>query len=265
MRQKLLMVCLVCGTAIAQGPGKEADPSGLGPGEVPRMSLPPSGKPLPKMSNGKPDLSGMWVGGLGLITGRLARGAGGGSGQPPEAPPYKLEFLPRVSELGKNNAADPGVNCFLLGTPRVTAWPFPFKIVQSPKEVIILYEAMRTFRDIPTDGRGHTPDPENTFMGESIGRWEGDTLVVDTVGFNDKTYLVGGGTIHSQDLHVVERYSPTADGRIRYEAIAEDPKMLTRPWKVLDGLLNPATGPDVISEYECIEGNRDVEHLLKAK
>ena len=102
-------------------------------------------------------------------------------------------------------------------------------------------------------------------MGESIGRWEDNTLVVDTIGFNDKTYLVSGSSIHSQDLHVVERYSATADGRIRYEAVAEDPKMLTRPWKVLDGLLNPAVGPDTISEYECIEGNRDVEHLQKAK
>ena len=225
------------------------------------MFLPPSGKPLPKMSNGKPDLSGMWMGGLGLITGRAPRG----SGQANETPPYKPEFLPKVLALAKDNAADPGVNCFLLGTPRVSAWPFPFKIVESPKEIVILYEAMRTFRDIPTDGRGHSPDPENTFMGESIGHWEGDTLVVDTLGFNAKTWIVGGGTIHSEELHVTERYSPTPDGRIRYEAVAEDPKMLTRPWKVLDGLLNPAVGPDMISEYECIEGNRDVEHLFKGK
>ena len=245
---------------MAQGPGRGPGPGNGGPGDIPAMVLPASGKPLPKMSNGKPDLSGMWMGGLGvLIGGRGARGPG----QAPEIPPYKPEFLPKVQELAKNNAADPGVNCFLLGTPRVTAWPFPFKIVQSPKQVVILYEAMRTFRDIPTDGRSHTSDPENTFMGESIGRWEGDTLVVDTIGFNDKTWIVGAGTIHSQDLHVVERYSPTADGRIAYEAVAEDPQMLTRPWKVLDGFLGTAVGPDTISEYECIEGNRDVEHLFK--
>ena len=231
---------------MAQAPG--GDPAGSGNG-IPRVILPPSGKPLPKMSNGKPDLSGMWM----FQRGRGAEG------------PYKAEILPKVRALAKDNSADPGVNCFLLGTPRVTSYPFPFKIVQSPKEVIILYEAMRTFRDIPTDGRGHSRLPENTFMGESIGHWEGDTLVVDTVGFNDKTWLAGAGSIHSEDLHVVERYSPTADGRIHYEAVAEDPKMLTQPWKVFDGLFNAAVGGDMISEYECIEGNRDVEHLYKAK
>ena len=116
-----------------------------------------------------------------------------------EPAPYKPEFVAKVRELANNNAADPGVNCFLLGTPR--SYPFPFKIVQSPKETIILCEAMRTFRDIPTDGRSHTPDPDNTFMGESIGRWEGDTLVVDTVGFNNKTWLVGRGTFHTEALY----------------------------------------------------------------
>ena len=262
MRQKLLMVCLAWGIATAQGPGGAPAGGGNGPGGVPVMVLPPSGKPLPKMSNGKPDLSGMWMGGIGVLP-RGPRTPGGGSSQMVEPPPYKPEFLPKVLELAKNNAADPGVNCFLLGTPRVTAWPFPFKIVQSPKEVIILYEAMRTFRQIPTDGRGHSSDPENTFMGESIGHWDGDTLVVDTIGFNEKTWIVSAGSIHSQDLHVVERYSPTEDGRISYEAVAEDPKMLTRPWKVLNGFLGTAVGPDTISEYECIEGNRDVEHLFK--
>ena len=264
MRQKLLMVSIACGMAMAQGPGEAPAANGTGPGGIPAMSLPPSGKPLAKMSNGKPDLSGMWMGGIGVLP-RGPRTPGGGSSQMTQVPPYKPEFLPKVMELAKNNAADPGVNCFLLGTPRVTAWPFPFKIVQSPKEVIILYEAMRTFRHIPTDGRSHSADPENTFMGESIGRWEGDTLIVDTVGFNDKTWLVAGGVIHSQQLRVVERYAPTADGRIRYEAVAEDPQMLTRPWKVLDGILNPVVGLDTISEYECIEGNRDLEHLFKAK
>jgi len=247
MTQKLWMACAVCGIAMAQAPGGGFPEDGS-PGGIPRTTLPPSGKPLPKMSNGRPDLSGMWA----FQRGRAVEG------------PYKTEVLPKVKALAKDNSADPGVNCFLLGTPRVTTYPFPFKIIQSPKETIILYEAMRTFRDIPTDGRSHSRVPENTFMGESIGHWEDDTLVVDTIGFNDKTWLAGG-SIHSEDLHVVERYTPTADGRIHYEAVAEDPKMLTQPWKVYDGLFNASIGGDMISEYECIEGNRDVEHLYKAK
>ena len=249
MTRRLLIACAACGIAMAQAPGGTPAGNGRGSGGIPRTTLPPSGKPLPKMSNGKPDLSGMWA----YQRGRAVEG------------PYKAEVLPKVRELAKDNSADPGVNCFLLGTPRVTGYPFPFKIVQSPKETIILYEAMRTFRDIPTDGRSHSRLPENTFMGESIGHWEDDTLVVDTIGFNDKTWLAGGGSIHSEDLHVVERYSPTADGRIHYEAVAEDPKMLTQPWKVMDGVFSASIGGDMISEYECIEGNRDVEHLYKAK
>jgi hypothetical protein len=253
MTQKLLMAWLLGGMAMGQAPASK-DPvvKDNGPGPLPSFFVAPSGKPLPKLPNGKPDLSGMWSG-ASLNANRAKL----------EAPPYKPEFIAKVRELAKDNSADPGVNCFLLGTPRVTSYPFPFKIVQSPKETIILYEAMRTFRDIPTDGRNHSLDPDNTFMGESIGHWEGDTLVVDTVGFNDKTWLIGRGTFHSEDLHVVERYSATADGRIRYEAVAEDPKVFTRPWKAFDGMLNVAAGPDTISEYECIEGNRDREHLIK--
>jgi hypothetical protein len=251
MTPKIFLLCMLGGMAMGQTPGAKAPAAP--DNELPPFFLPPSGKPLPKLSNGKPDLSGMWTG--------VALSARAGL----EPAPYKPEFVAKVRELANNNAVDPGVNCFLLGTPRVTSYPFPFKIVQSPKETIILYEAMRTFRDIPTDGRSHTADPDNTFMGESIGHWEGDTLVVDTVGFNDKTWLIGRGTFHSVDLHVVERYTPTADGRIRYEAVAEDAKVFTRPWKAYDGMLNVPVGPDTISEYECIEGNRDIEHLIKTQ
>ena len=146
----------------------------------PGTALPPSGKPLPKMTNGKPDLSGVWIFQASRRTGTSLALQGGVSSQ--------------SNALAKDNTADPAVSCFLLGTPRVTTFGlFPFKIIQSPKRSIILYEAMRTFRDIPTDGRGHSRLPDNTFMGESIGHWEQDTLVVDTIGFNDKTWLDVGG------------------------------------------------------------------------
>jgi hypothetical protein len=150
----------------------------------------------------------------------------------------------------------------MLGTPRVTSWPFPFKIIQSPKEVVILYEAMCIFRDIPTDARGHRDELDETYMGDSVGHWEGNTLVVDVIGFNDKTYIVGGGTIHSNQMHVVERYTPTADGRIHYEALVEDPQVLKAPWRAMDGIFNHPVGDDMIAEYECLEGySRDLGRL----
>jgi len=225
--------------------------------QVPVKKVEANAKPLPLMSNGKPDLSGMWIGGIGLVTGHVRNGDGLG-----EPPPYLPSVLPKVQALAKDNGADPEVHCFMLGTPRVTSWPFPFKIIQSPKEVVILYESMRIFRDIPTDGRGHRDELDETYMGDSVGYWEGNTLVVDVIGFNDKTYIVGGGTIHSNQMHVVERYTPTADGRIHYEALVEDPKVLKAPWKAMDGIFNHPVGDDMIAEYECLEGySRDLGRL----
>ena len=225
--------------------------------QVPAKKVEANAKPLPLMSNGKPDLSGMWLGGVGLITGR-----GWNSNGPGEPPPYLPSLLPKVLALAKDNSADPEVHCFMLGTPRVTGWPFPFKIIQSPKEMVILYESMRIFRDIPTDGRAHRAELDETYMGDSVGYWEGNTLVVDVTGFNDKTYIAGAGTFHSNQMHVVERYTPTADGRIHYEAIVEDPEVLKGPWKVMDGIFNHPVGDDMIAEYECLEGySRDLGRL----
>jgi hypothetical protein len=128
--------------------------------------------------------------------------------------------------------------------------------------VVILYESMRIFRDIPTDGRGHRAELDETYMGDSVGHWEGNVLVVDVTSFNDKTYIAGPGTFHSNQMHVVERYTPTADGRIHYEAVVEDPEVLTGPWKVMDGNFNHPVGDDMIAEYECLEGySRDLGRL----
>jgi hypothetical protein len=226
--------------------------------QVPVKKVEANAKPLPLMSNGKPDLSGIWLGGVGLIKGRGWNGDG-----PGEPPPYLASVLPKVQAMANDNNADPEVHCFMLGTPRVTAWPFPFKIIQSPKEVVILYESMRIFRDIPTDGRGHRAELDETYMGDSVGHWEGKTLVVDVIGFNDKTYIAGVGTIHSNQMHVVERYTPTADGRIQYEALVEDPKVFKEPWKVLDGIFDHPVGDDMIAEYECLDGySRDLGRLV---
>ncbi len=250
MKNILAIAFLTLSVAVAQ-PKPPGAPEGV---------LPPSGKPLPRMSNGKPDLSGMWVGGIQLIVDFNRPGVFG----PPKSAPYKPEARAKAIEAAKDEVADPGVNCLLLGTPRTMQWPFPFKLVQSPKQLVILFEAQRAFRDIPTDGRKHSKDPDDTFMGEPVGSWEGDTLVVDTIGFNDKTWIIQNGSIHSDQIHVVERFTPTADGRIHYEAIAEDPGVLTAKWKVMDGILSAAKGPDMVSEYECLEANRDIPHMRKS-
>jgi hypothetical protein len=100
-----------------------------------------------------------------------------------------------------------------------------------------------------------------TWMGDSVARWEGDTLVVDAIGFNDKTWLSGVGSIHSEALHVVERYTPNADGTLGYEATVTDPKALTKPWVTGVTLRTPKGAR--VEEYECIENNQDPAHMKR--
>jgi hypothetical protein len=147
--------------------------------------------------NGKSDLSGVW----------------------------SPETRPQVSH--PNN--DPDANCTLSGVPRIDLGPKPFKILQSPDEVVILYEAYTTFRQVFTDGRPLPQDPQPSWMGYSVGKWEGDTLVVETTGFNDKTWLDDAGTHHSESLRVMERFHRRDTGHLDIQITVNDPKTLTRP------------------------------------
>jgi hypothetical protein len=114
---------------------------------------------------------------------------------------------------------------------------------------------------IPTDGRPHPSDMEPSFLGESVARWEGDTLVVDVRGFNDKSWLVGVGTIHTEKLRVTERYTRESFDTILYEAVMEDSDVLTKPWRIQERFrLRPN---DRVREYECIESNEDLQRIEK--
>jgi hypothetical protein len=232
-------------------------------------------RPPPRTADGKPDLSGIWVatGALLLMEGEealaAARAADAAAGRPPgntgEAPPYKPEAeAQRQYFLSRQGIDDPMARCLLTGVPRINFRPLPFEIVQLPDRVIMLYEIHHAFRFIPTDGRPHPDDAEPSYLGESIGRWEGDTLVVDIRYFNDKTWLTGVGTIHTEDLRVTERYTRDSYDTIRYEVTMEDPNVLTRPWTIRETFrLRPS---ERIREYECIESNEDLlrfERLLE--
>jgi hypothetical protein len=120
--------------------------------------------------------------------------------------------------------------CLPPGTPRIYLQPFPLQFVQTPKEVIILYEYDHTVRHIFVDGRQHPADVTPTYMGHSIGKWDGDTLVVDTIGFNDKTWLDRDGHQHSDQLHVVERFHRVDRDNMTVDISMEDPKALAKPW-----------------------------------
>jgi hypothetical protein len=238
-------------------------------------AAPSAPKPVPRAADGKPDLSGVWItGALQLLIGeeeanaiRQADAAAGRRPPPPrEPPPYNPAAEAKRQEyVARRGIDDPMARCFLSGVPRITTRPLPFQIIQMPGQVIILYEAHHAFRIIPTDGRPHPDDIEPSFLGDSVGRWEGDMLVVDVIGFNEKTWLAGVGTIHSEKLHVTERYTRDSYETIRYEVTMEDPEVLTKPWHQYETFrLRPN---ERIREYECIENNEDLlrfEKLLQS-
>jgi hypothetical protein len=160
----------------------------------------------------------------------------------PNPPPYKPEALAKVKELASDTIhTDPAFRCRPLGVPR--AGP-PRQIVQTPKLTVILYQIDAgdgdqpgSYRLVPTDGRPHRSDVDPSYFGDSIGHWEGDTLVIDVTHFNDDTWLAaipgqgGSGYFHTEALHVVERLTRIGD-TLRWEATAEDPNVLTKPWKM---------------------------------
>jgi hypothetical protein len=217
--------------------------------------------------DGKADLSGVWQSGGVSLYGDLGRA--GAPTAPAGAPPPRrepLSYQPWAAEKQKQFTPidDPAAHCLLPGVPRITSMPMPFEIVQTPKKVVILYEAFHAFRIIPIDGAlKHPGDVTPTWMGDSVGRWDGDTLVVDVIGFNDRTWLSGVGSIHTEALHVVERFTPNADHTITYSASVEDPKALTKPWVTGATLREPKDAR--VEEYECIENNQDPAHMAPKK
>jgi hypothetical protein len=222
------------------------NPNAGTPGEIyflyDRLGKAPPTGPIPKTADGKPDLSGVWLPGQDLE---------------PEVPP----FQPWAAEVAKKYADRPGDDpralCLPAGVSRMHALDL-VKFVQTPGLLIALIEASPNVRQIFLDGRHHPADLQPTWMGHSIGRWEKDTLVIDTIGFNDKGWLEGIRP-QTEQLHVTERYRRIDRGRMSLEITIDDPGAYTRPWKVRR-LLQLAPGEE-IQEYLCNE-NHKTEHFV---
>lgn len=199
---------------------------------------------LPRRGDGHLDFSGVWSG----------RGhANLASDLPGAIPPFtaagKAAFEATKAQY------DPTGFCLLPGVTRLTNSPYPLEVVQAPDRVAILYEYMRTFRVIPTDGRAHSKDPNPNFFGETIGRWDGDTLVADVIGFNDRSWLDAAGNPHTDQLHLIERYHLTDADHFSYEVTIEDPSFYMQPWKSTT-IFTRKPGWEII-EYSCDENNKD--------
>ena len=165
--------------------------------------------------------------------------------------PYQPWARAQQEENFENRlTADPVAQCFLPGVPRITYMPFPFEIFQTPNYVAIVYEYVHATRIIYTNGSSH-PEGIEFFMGDSRGRWEGDTLVVDVTNLSAETWFDRAGNFHSDALHVVERYTPIGRHAIRYEATIEDPNVFTRPWTMSMILYRHREKNFQLLEYEC--------------
>jgi hypothetical protein len=222
---------------------------------IPRL---PNGKanlsaPAPKKTNGQPDLSGIWlVPGLKYLI-NIAADLKDVPFQPWAADEYKR----RRDTLGKD---DPNNFCLPSGFPEKIAVTSPWRIVESPGMTIFLYESRTIFREVLTDGRALPKDPNPTWQGYSIGRWEGDTFVVESNGFNGKAWMDTNGHPTTDALHLVERYHRKDFGHLEIEIQIDDPKAYTKPWTVNEvAVYQPDTE---LLEYICEENNRDPGHFV---
>ncbi len=239
----------------------------------------PKPAPIPRTAEGKPDLTGVfqpasnrrgtWEEGnidqSANPTGAAAPARAAIAAPAREPAPYQPWAAKKVVESFNRRAIDdPTAFCMKPGVPRVTSVGlFPMQIVQTPKTLVMIYEYMDSYRIINMNAK-HPDDLEPSFMGDSVAHWEGDTLVVDVTGFNEKTWLIGAGTFHSEALHVTERYTMADRDMIRYEATMEDPKVLTKPWVYRTTIMRREGTR--LREYECEENNQDparYEKLLK--
>jgi hypothetical protein len=242
----VIIIAAIAAFALLRGAGQRSSPA------------PTSASSLPRTPDGHPNLNGVWQvlntaswdiqdhqaqldvpPGQGVVEGNEI--------------PYRPEALATKLENYKNRqTADPvKARGFLPGVPRVMYLPFPLQITQTPKYVSIVSEYTRTMRIIYTDGSQHPAGHIDFWMGDSRGRWEGDTLVVDAIHFNNETWFDHAGNFHSEALHLVERLTLAGPDHINYEVMVEDPQVFTKPWKMSMPLYRRKEPNVRILEYEA--------------
>jgi len=220
------------------------------------------------MPDGKPDLTGYYSADAGGANYGLERHAQdfltpGTRGVVVDPPDGTLPYQPwaraeRIDrELPHRGYDDPTAHCFVAGVPRSMYTPSPYQILQPPGYVVLLFERM-SWRIIPLDGRPHIPDSIRLWQGDSVGHWEGDTLVVESTNFNGKAWLNEVGDVVSHSERVVERFIPLDANNITYRATVTDPVVYTQPWTIEIPLRRQ---DDELLEIACHEGNGDLQHL----
>jgi len=240
----------------------------------------------PRTSDGKPDLNGIWqalneanydiethmarpamqlrAGPYGPVPAAAVLALGAVGAVPPgmgvtDGPiPYKPEALAKKKDNQEHWIdKDPEIKCYLPGVPRATYMPYPFQVLQSQSAIFLAYEYAGAVRNVYMKDPG--PPPIDSWMGQSVGHWEGDTLVVDANGFNEDSWFDRSGNFHSDELKVTERYTRIAPDVLNYEATITDPKVFTRPWKIQMPLYRRLDKNVQLMDFKCVEF---VEELL---
>jgi hypothetical protein len=180
----------------------------------------------------------------------------------PAAAARRTQILRDIFTPTQVEHVDPHVRAFLDGVPRNNYVPGGMQIMQRPGYVVIQYESNHAYRVIPLDGRPHVAAGVKLWMGDSRGRWEGNTLIVDVTNFNDRTWIDSHGSFHSDALHVVERWTLVGPDRMDYEVTLEDPKVYTRPWKMAFQVNRNKQKDYEIFEDARHEGEQDVKEII---
>ena len=221
----------------------------------------------PRTADGRPNLNGIWqsmntanwdIQGHAARSGPVVQlgAVGAVPGGQGVVDGNEIPYLPAMAGRKRTNgekwlAMDPEVKCYLPGVPRAMYMPFPFQVVQTPQYILMAFEFASAVRTIHM---GKTPpSPVDTWMGHSVGRWEGETLVIDVTSFNDQSWFDRAGNFHSEALHVVERITPLSADAINYEATITDPKVFARPWKMSMPLYRRLEKNAQLMEFKCVE------------
>lgn len=231
------------------------------------LTVTASAQQLPRTADGHPDLSGIWqamntanwdirahsaaAGPVVSLGAEFAQPGGIGIVEGDDLPYLPSALARRKANFENRFKDDPEIKCYMPGIPRATYMPYPFQIVQSPKYVVMAYEFANASRTIYME---KIPEaPSDYWMGQSTGKWEGDTFVVDATAFNDLSWFDRAGDYHSDKLHVVERYTLNGPNVINYEATIEDPLVFSRPWKISMPLYRHLEKGARLNEFRCVE------------
>jgi hypothetical protein len=275
MNSKIALKLMIAGgiSCAAAWSSVQAQPGSL-PSSASTTGAAGNSQPTPRLSDGRPDLNGTWDngGGIGFLNPqKLPDGsvcilcppppvAGKPAGPPPEMmipdrPKYKPEYQAKVKDLDNRQVeTDPALRCRNPGLPRIGP---PDKIVQIPGQVVFLYDDLSGsfYRIIPTNGAKHRSDVEASYLGDSVGNWEGDTLVIEATNFLDDSWLTDDGTFHTSALKVTERLRRMGN-RIEYQAVAEDPAVLAEPWKLRPRVVQ-LSAVELVEPAPCVEQSLD--------